>query len=77
VAGAIIAAGPDVRIIVGGYGDPEGNPKDNSAVARRRAESVVASLVGKGVAPRLLEATVFETVPGETDYSRRVELLIK
>lgn len=77
-AGAAIAgAGPEVRVIVGGHMDLSGNPKDNAIMARRRAEGVVAELVSRGVPSKVLEAAVFEAVPGGDDHSRQVELLVK
>jgi outer membrane protein OmpA-like peptidoglycan-associated protein len=74
---AIIAAGPETHIVVGGHMDETGNPKVNETIARRRAESVIAELVGKGVPSRALESAVFEFVPGSAGRSRQVEFLIK
>jgi outer membrane protein OmpA-like peptidoglycan-associated protein len=74
---AIIAAGPAVRIVVGGHMDSTGDPKENAVMARRRAEGVLAELVTKGVAAQVLEVAVFEPVPDDLDHSRQVELLIK
>jgi outer membrane protein OmpA-like peptidoglycan-associated protein len=76
-ASAILAAGPDVRIIVGGHVDTKGDPKDNAIMARRRAEAVISELVDRRVPSGALEAAVFEAVPGDLDRSRQVELLIK
>jgi outer membrane protein OmpA-like peptidoglycan-associated protein len=76
-ASAIIAAGPDVRIVVGGHMDTTGDLKDNTIMARRRAEGVIAELVDKRVPSRVLEAAVFEAVPTDLDHSRQVELLVK
>lgn len=76
-AAAIIAAGPETRIIIGGHVDASGDPKDNQTMARRRAENVAADLVAKGVPPQSFEVTVFEPVPGGTERSRQVELMIK
>lgn len=76
-AAAIQAAGPEVRIIVGGHVDATGDPKTNETMARRRAESVVAELAGRNVPPHCLEVAVFAAVPGDADRSRRVELLVK
>jgi hypothetical protein len=76
-ASAIIAAGPDARVLVGGHMDEFGNPKDNETMARRRAEHVIAELTGRGVPSRALEVAVFEHVPGSTGRGRQVELLIK
>jgi outer membrane protein OmpA-like peptidoglycan-associated protein len=76
-ASSIIAAGPTVRIAVGGHMDFTGDPKENAVMARRRAEGVLAELVAKGVAPHVLEVVVCEPVPDELDHSRQVELLIK
>lgn len=56
VASAIIAAGPEVRVVAGGHMDLTGSPKDNATMARRRSEGVVADLVSKGVSPHVLEA---------------------
>jgi outer membrane protein OmpA-like peptidoglycan-associated protein len=76
-ASAIMAAGPAVRIVVGGHMDFIGDSKENAVMARRRAEGVLAELVAKGVAPQVLEAAVFEPVADDLDHSRQVELLIK
>jgi outer membrane protein OmpA-like peptidoglycan-associated protein len=76
-ANAILTAGPDVRIIVGGHVDTSGDPKDNTTMARRRAEGVVAELVARRVPSELLQVEVFEAVPEHDDLSRQVELLIK
>jgi outer membrane protein OmpA-like peptidoglycan-associated protein len=77
MANAIGAAGPAVRVVVGGQLDLTGDPKDNAAMARKRAEGVIAGLVGKGVPAEALEAAVFETSPADADRERQVELLIK
>lgn len=77
VASAIVAAGPEARIIVGGHVDVTGNAKDNVTMARRRAESMVTDLSGRGVPPQVLEVAVFEPVPGAEDRSRQVEFLVK
>ncbi len=77
MAAAIIAAGPDVRVVVGGHVDTDGDASENAVMARRRADGVAASLVAKGVASPLLETSVFESVPDGVDQSRQVELLIK
>jgi outer membrane protein OmpA-like peptidoglycan-associated protein len=76
-ASAIVAAGADARIIVGGHVDATGDATDNMTMARRRAESVVASLAGRGVPPHVLEGAVFDPVPGGAERSRQVEFLIK
>ena len=76
-ASAILAAGPDVRIIVGGHVDTTGDPKENAIMARRRAEAVISELVDRRVPSGTLEAAVCEAVPGDADRSRQVELLIK
>lgn len=76
-AKAIVAAGPEARIVVGGHVDVTGDAKDNEKMAQRRAENVVADLVGKGVPPQSLEAVVFDTVPDGVERSRQVEFVIK
>jgi outer membrane protein OmpA-like peptidoglycan-associated protein len=76
-ASSIMAAGPAVRIVIGGHMDFTGDPKENAVMARRRAEGVLAELVAKGVAPQVLEVVVCEPVADDLDHSRQVELLIK
>lgn len=50
----------DLTLIeVQGHSDERGSPEHNLALSRRRAESVVAYLVGKGVEPSRLRSTGF------------------
>jgi peptidoglycan-associated lipoprotein len=44
------------EITVAGYADPAGNPRYNLALSRRRAESVRAYIVGRGVSDQLVRS---------------------
>ena len=46
----ILKAYPNVKLKIGGYTDNTGNETANQKLSQRRAEAVVAALVGKGVA---------------------------
>jgi outer membrane protein OmpA-like peptidoglycan-associated protein len=76
-ANAILAAGPQARIVVGSHVDVTGDPETNTTMARRRGEAVVTELAGRGVPAHIMEVVVCEAVPGGDDLSRKVELLIK
>lgn len=56
VAAASLVAVPGVRIAVNGHTDDEGSAPANRELSQRRAEAVVAYLVGRGVAAGQLTA---------------------
>ncbi len=73
-----------LKVEVGGHTDSKGNDKKNKALSQRRAESVVAYLVSKGVEPERLVATgygeeqplVQELSKDDRAKNRRVEFII-
>ena len=64
----VIQNDPALRMIVLGRSDQRGDEAQNLAVSQRRAEAVVAHLVGQGVAPARLTALGI----GESQRPRRV-----
>jgi OmpA-OmpF porin, OOP family len=56
---AILTAYPNVHLKVCGYADNAGSTEQNLALSRDRANSVVADLVSKGIAPDRLAAEGF------------------
>lgn len=76
-AKAIIAAGAEVRIVLGSHVDSTGDAEGNLKMAQRRAEHVMTDLTGKGVPTQCLEIAVLESVPDGVERSRQVEFVIK
>jgi OOP family OmpA-OmpF porin len=77
---------PSLHAEVAGHTDSVGSESANLALSQRRAEAVVAYLIGRGVQPDQLTArgygkskplVVPETSDRDRERNRRVELLIK
>jgi outer membrane protein OmpA-like peptidoglycan-associated protein len=77
-----LVANPEIRVMVAGHTDSDGDDAYNKDLSQRRAQSVVDYLVGKGVAAQNMEAAGFgeeqpfasnETAEGKAQ-NRRVEL---
>jgi outer membrane protein OmpA-like peptidoglycan-associated protein len=79
VSQAIVAAGHDARIIVGGYSETEGDPKAQQAATVRRCETVIAEFKDRGLPTAEFEMTIYSpaAVPNGADNRRVVELLLK
>ena len=78
---ALIAAGPALRLVVGGYPEPGGNMKLEAQLARQRADRVVSFLVGQGTPASDIRAMAFDPVPAGDKHAppqpRCVEILIQ
>jgi hypothetical protein len=72
-AAAIRGAGPEVRIVVG----VETLTDESSELTRRRAQSVIDELVGRGVPAKCLEAGPLDSNPSPEETVARAELLVK
>jgi outer membrane protein OmpA-like peptidoglycan-associated protein len=80
---AVLQAQPDWRMRIEGHTDSTGTKAGNMTLSQKRAESVVAWLVGKGIPQaRLLAAGLGDTKPVADNTSdagrarnRRVELV--
>ena len=80
----VIQNDPALRMIVLGRSDQRGDEAQNLAVSQRRAEAVVAHLVGQGVAPARLtalgigESQLTSTGEDEADLTinRRAEFVV-
>lgn len=78
IAEAVMAAGPDVRLMVGGCPETKGDFAENAISAAQRAEAVVAALKERGVLPEVLQAVAFEPAPGAyAAQARGVECFVK
>ena len=55
----ILAAFPQVGLVIGGHTDDQGNPGHNKTLSEGRARAVVAALVKRGVPPPRLKASGF------------------
>ncbi|MDP2417348.1 MAG: OmpA family protein [Hydrogenophaga sp.] len=76
---AISAAKAGKRLVLSGFHDATGNPAMNAELAKQRALSVRAVLLGAGVAESRLELKKPEAMPDMTDSNaeaRRVEVTI-
>lgn len=79
----LLRSNPALRLSVEGHTDSVGDPRANQELSQRRAERVVAHLVGQGIAARRLRAVgKGDTVPVADNRSeagraknRRVELV--
>ena len=79
-----LKANPDVRVEVAGHTDSVGSDEYNQALSERRAESVQAYLVSRGISPSRIEAVGFgETQPVASNdtaegraNNRRVEIKV-
>ena len=76
LANAILGAGDEVRYVVGGHPNKDGNVSANGRLARLRAEAVVKMLEEHGVSRAQLEVVAFGVTPdGENDD--QVEVLVR
>jgi OOP family OmpA-OmpF porin len=81
----LLASDESMRLKVEGHTDATGAPEHNRELSKQRAETVVSTLVAKGVAPARLSASGFgsdQPLVKETDEAsraknRRVELVKK
>jgi outer membrane protein OmpA-like peptidoglycan-associated protein len=81
---SILKANPDIRVAVEGHTDSQGNANFNLDLSRRRAESVRAFLVEKGVAKDRLDANGYglerpvkpNTTAKGREANRRVEFVV-
>ena len=84
VAEAIVAQDPESKIVVEGYTDSQGSQASNMTLSQRRAESVRAFLVSRGVAADLIRAVGYGPAQPIADNkspegranNRRVEIVI-
>ncbi|MBL9114498.1 MAG: OmpA family protein [Verrucomicrobiaceae bacterium] len=81
---AVVAAGPEARFIIAGYGDEAMERGSSGRLRVRRVENVRNQLVRMGVPKDVLETSVFDAVrpPGPLSEdvrlgARKVELLLK
>jgi outer membrane protein OmpA-like peptidoglycan-associated protein len=84
VAEAIVAQDPESKIVVEGYTDSQGSQASNMTLSQRRAESVRAFLVSRGVAADRIRAIGYGPAKPIADNrspegranNRRVEIVI-
>ena len=76
LSSVLLTAGPALRLVVGGYPDPDGLASVERTIARLRAEAVVSFLLEMGIPTTYIEPMAFETT---TDGSAAgtVEILIQ
>lgn len=78
---ALLAAGPALRLIVGGHPEPGGDMKLESRLAQERAEQVVSFLIEQGAPTSDMRAMAFDPVPVGDRHApaqpRSVEILIQ
>lgn len=78
---ALLAAGPALKLIVGGHPDPGGEMKTETQLAQQRAERVVSFLIEQGAPTSEIRAMAFDPVPvGDKDAPAQfhsVEILIQ
>ncbi|MDX1632578.1 MAG: OmpA family protein [Thermoanaerobaculia bacterium] len=83
--GSVLLDYPKTAIVIQGHTDSTGTEEHNQALSRRRAESVEAFLIGRGVEPTRLTAVGYgESMPVATNeteagrqQNRRVDILLK
>jgi len=74
---------PSLKVVVGGHGESHGNPAQNQALNRRRAEAVVEAIIANGGSPNQFKVEDFGTVPEtapapvSSAQARRVELILQ
>lgn len=78
---ALLAAGPALRLIVGGHPEPDGNLQLESNLARQRAEQVSSFLIEQGAPCMEILTMAFDPVPtGDPQapaHTHSVEILIQ
>lgn len=77
----LLAAGPSLKLVVGGHPEPDGQAPAEKRLALARAEQVVSYLIEQGAPGADLQAVAFDPVPagsaGAPLQHRSVEILIK
>lgn len=84
VADALARTSPDSKIVVGGYTDSQGTEAHNQQLSEKRAASVAAYLVSRGIAPDRISSKGFGTQNPVADnksvegraQNRRVEIVV-
>ncbi|MEQ1750447.1 MAG: OmpA family protein [Prosthecobacter sp.] len=78
---ALLAAGPALRLVVGGHPESGGDMRAEAQLAQRRAEQVVSFLIEQGAPATEIRAMAFDPVPVGDKYAppqpRSVEILIQ
>jgi hypothetical protein len=81
LAPVLLAAGPSLRLVIGGHPEPAGPEPVQRALAQARAESVLSFLVEQGVPATDITAVAFDRVPTTAPASSvlpgSVEIFIK
>ncbi len=78
---ALLAAGPELGLVIGAHPDPAGPASLEGAIGRQRAEAVAAFLLEQGLPAAELSSVVFDPVPSGSPSApfapRSVEILVK
>lgn len=78
---ALLAAGPELGLVIGAHPDPAGPASLEGAIGRQRAEAVAAFLLEQGLPAAELSSVVFDPVPSGSSSApfapRSVEILVK
>ena len=76
---AIIGAGPELKIVLAAHPDTGVDLKTAQALAKRRAEAVVAQFVDRGLSAQVFEILVVEParLPAGVTASGFVEMIVK
>ncbi|WP_125777036.1 OmpA family protein [Antribacter gilvus] len=84
-AAAVLLANPDITVRIEGHTDSVGAEDRNLALSQGRAQTVLTTLVGLGVAPERLSAQGFgesvpkvaESTPQDQAINRRVDFVVQ
>jgi outer membrane protein OmpA-like peptidoglycan-associated protein len=78
---ALLAAGPALRLVVGGHPEPGGNARQEAELAMQRAEQVASFLIEQGAPCMEIRPMAFDPVPAGDAHApeqpRSVEILIQ
>jgi len=78
---ALLAAGPALKLVVGGHPEPGGNLKVETQLAQQRAEQVASFLIEQGAPSAEILPIAFDPVPTGDPHApqqvRSVEILIQ
>ena len=78
---ALLAAGPALRLVVGGHPEPNGDLQLESDLAMQRAEQVSSFLIEQGAPCMEILPMAFDPVPADDPHApalpRSVEILIQ
>lgn len=70
---------PNLIVLISGYHDPSGDPEQNAALAKQRAEAARDALIAAGIPAERIRLRKPEVIPGNEDLqeARRVDIRLQ